>query len=119
ALGAAGPGRALGPYRAVLGFRGGPLDVARWAGLDAMTLAYAAGWIIVPGALLGLWLALARPRSRTELAFGTVTVLLAGALLVEAGMLQASLPQIDEIQERYVFYVAPLLAISFGLYLAR
>jgi len=119
ALVAAGPARALGPYRAVFGFRGGPLDVAHWAALDAMTLAYAAGWIVVPGALLGLWLALARPRSRTELAFGAVTVLLAGALLIEAGMLQASLPLNQEIQERYVFYVAPLLALSFGLYLAR
>jgi hypothetical protein len=84
-----------------------------------MTLAYAAGWIIVPGALLGLWLALARPRSTEELAFGVVTVLLTAALFLEAGLLQASLTAGREIQERYVFYAAPLLALSFALYAAR
>ena len=54
------------------GFHAGPLGIVHWAALDAMTLAYAAGWIIVPGALLGLWLTLARPRSTDELAFGVV-----------------------------------------------
>jgi hypothetical protein len=84
-----------------------------------MTLAYAAGWIIVPGALLGLWLALSRPRTTEELAFGTVTVLLAAALFFEAGLLQASLAAGREIQERYVFYAAPLLVLSFALYAGR
>ena len=84
-----------------------------------MTLAYAAGWIIVPGALLGLWLALSRPRTTEELAFGAVTVLLAAALFFEAGLLQASLAAGREIQERYVFYAAPLLVLSFALYAGR
>ena len=84
-----------------------------------MTLAYAAGWIIVPGALLGLWLALSRPRTTEELAFGAVTVLLAAALFFEAGLLQASLAAGREIQERYVFYAAPLLVLSFALYARR
>jgi hypothetical protein len=116
---AAGPARVLGTYRAVLGFHGHPGEVARWAGLDAMTLAYAAGWIVVPGALLGLWLALARPRSREELAFGATAGLLTAVLLVEASVIQASLPFGKEIQERYVFYAVPLLGIGFALYAAR
>jgi hypothetical protein len=119
ALVATGPARALGPYKAVLGFRGGPGEVARWAALDAMTLAYAAGWIVVPGALLGLWLAVARPRSREELAFGATAGLLIGVLLLEAGAVQASLPLGKEIQERYVFYAVPLLGVCFALYAAR
>jgi len=119
ALLATGPVRALGPYRAVLGFNPDPIELIRWVGWDAMSLAYASGWIVVPGALIGLWLALVRPRSRAEIAFGAATVMLAVALLAEAGVLQSSLTGMGEIQERYVFYLVPLAAISFALYAAR
>ena len=61
ALLASGPPRTVGVYRWLLGFHAGPLGIVHWAALDAMTLAYAAGWIIVPGALLGLWLTLVAP----------------------------------------------------------
>ena len=77
-----------------------------------MTLAYAAGWIIVPGALLGLWLTLARPRTTEELAFGAVTVLLAAALFFEAGLLQASLDGRTRDPGALRLYAAPLLALS-------
>src|SRR5206468_24995 len=118
-LAALGPSRLLGPYRAVLGFRGGPSGILHWGALDAMTLAYASGWIVVPGALLGLWLAVARPRSRQELAFGVVAVLFGAMVLLEAGVLQASLPLGKEIQERYVFYAVPLIGLAFALYAGR
>ena len=114
-----GPSRTVGIYSWLLGFHARPAGILHWASLDAMTLAYAAGWIIVPGALLGLWLTLARPSSTQELAFGVVTLLLAAALLLEAGVLQASLPNEHEIQERYVFYAVPLLALGFALYARR
>lgn len=114
-----GPSRTVGIYGWLLGFHARPLDILHWASLDAMTLAYAAGWIIVPGALLGLWLAVVRPASTEELAFGVVTLLLAAALFLEAGVLQASLTSEHEIQERYVFYAVPLLALSFALYARR
>jgi hypothetical protein len=116
---AAGPSRSVGIYQYLFGFHTGPMGIVHWASLDAMTLVYAAGWIIVPGALLGLWLALIRPRTTEELAFGAVTILLAVALFFEAGLLQASLTAGREIQERYVFYAAPLLAVSFALYAGR
>jgi hypothetical protein len=119
ALLATGPVRALGPYRAVLGFNPDPIELVRWIGWDLMSLAYASGWVVVPGALIGLWLTLARPRSRPEIAFGATTVLLAVALLAEAGVLQSSLTKIGEIQERYVFYLVPLFGIAFALYAAR
>jgi hypothetical protein len=115
-----GPARSAGIYRWLLDFHAGPTGIAHWAALDAMTLAYAAGWVVVPGALVGLWLAISRPRSRDELAFGVVAALLSAALLLEAGFLQASLPAGDrEIQERYVFYIAPLLGLCFALYASR
>jgi hypothetical protein len=116
---AAGPARSVGIYGWLLGFHAGPAGILHWAALDAMVLAYAAGWIVVPGALLGLWLTLARPRSTEELAFGTVAVLLLAAILVEAGLLQASLDTQKVIQERYVFYAVPLLGICFAVYATR
>ena len=116
---ASGPARALGVYRGVFQHHVSPLGVAHWAALDTMTLAYAAGWIVVPGAVLGLWLALARPRSREELVFGTLALILAPALIVEAAVLQASIPFTDQIQERYVFYAVPLIGLCFALYASR
>lgn len=116
---ASGPTHSVGVYRWLFGFHTGPLGIVHWAALDAMTLAYTAGWIIVPGALLGVWLTLSRPRSTDELAFAVVAVLLVAALFFEAGLLQASLDLGQEIQERYVFYAAPLLGLFFALYAAR
>src|SRR5581483_54424 len=116
---AAGPSRSVGIYGWLLGFHAHPAEILRWASLDAMVLAYAAGWIVVPGALLGLWLTLARPRSTEELAFGALVVLLVAAFLVEAGLLQASLETQKVIQERYVFYAVPLLGICFAAYASR
>ena len=116
---AVGPSHSVGIYGWLLGFHAGAGAIVHWAALDAMTVAYAAGWIIVPGALLGLWLTLARPRSTEELAFGVVTLLLTAALLFEAGLLQASLAESGEIQERYVFYAVPLIGVCFALYASR
>jgi hypothetical protein len=90
-----------------------------------MVLAYSSGWIIVPGAILGLWLALRRPATRLEQSFAVVTVLLALALLAEAGLLQANAAGqaatygANEIKERYVFYIVPLAGICFALYARR
>ncbi len=116
---AAGPSSVFGVYRWLFGFHAGALGIAHWGALDAMTVAYAAGWVIIPGALLGLWLALSHPRTREELAFGVIVALLIAALLFEAGLLQASLSVGQEIQERYVFYAVPLLGLCFALYASR
>ena len=121
-----GTGRALGYYHGALGIRPDPLAMLRWMGLDAMAIAYASGWIIIPGALVGLSLALARPRDRRELAFASMAALLALALLAEAAVLQtnpsgfqASVAADSGIKERYVFYVVPLAGILFALYARR
>lgn len=119
ALLASGPSRTVGIYRYLFGFHANPLGIVHWAALDAMTLAYAAGWIIVPGALLGIWLTLVHPRSTEEFTFGVIALLVTVVLFFEAGFLQASLPVGREIQERYVFYAAPLLAVYFALYASR
>ena len=64
--------RTLGYYHGALDLRPHAFTMLQWVGLDAMALAYASGWIIVPGALIGLWLALKRPRGRSERAFAWI-----------------------------------------------
>jgi hypothetical protein len=124
ALGLAGPSHIVGYYRPVLHLHLHPIAFLRWSGWDAMVLTYAAGWVIIPGALLGVWFALRRPSSRLEQSFAVIVVLLTVALVAEAGLLQANASgrpgfPVNEIKERYVFYVAPLLGICFALYAKR
>jgi hypothetical protein len=94
-----------------------PGSVALWVGREAMLLAYASGWVLVPGALVGLVLAIVRPWRRADLAFAVTTLLLAGALLLEAAQIAGTDSQ--RFQERYLFTLVPLLAIGFGLYVKR
>jgi hypothetical protein len=111
----AGAGRTLGLYRSALDGRADPAELAERVGLNLLVLAYSSGWILIPGALLGFALAVARPRSRSELAFAAFTFPTAIALLLEAGLVGA----VDHAQERYVFYLLPLAAVGFCLYAAR
>ena len=113
---AVGPSRALGFYEGILDLDVASAEMAKWLGADAMLLAYAAGVVLAPGALLGLWLALRRPRSREELAFGALTAPFVVALLVEAAAYGLGG---DRIQERYFFYAVPLVGILFALYASR
>jgi hypothetical protein len=115
AVGVVGVGRVLGVYRSGLDGRADPVELAERVGLNAFVLAHASGWILVPGALVGLGLALGRPRSRLELAFGSLCSTSAAALLLEAGLAGA----VEHAQERYVFYVLPLVAVAFCLYASR
>lgn len=99
----------LGAYSLPLG------TVLGGAGVNALVLAYAAGWAIVPAALLGLALALARPRSTGELAFGAYAAAFVPLLLLEA----AAFGDAGRVQERYAIYALPLLCCLFALYAAR
>ena len=111
-----GSHRILGPYaEARHGFA--PLSILQWIGRDAMLLAYSSGWVIVPGALVGLAYALCRPRTRAEVGFAASTLVLAAALLLEAAQIADT--DSRRFQERYVFVLLPLLAVSFALYVQR
>jgi hypothetical protein len=107
-----------------LGFYGGAgeleypaLETLRWAGWTAALLPFAAGMLVVPGALLGLGYAVAKPRRRVEAAFGVMTVVLLVALPVQAGLIASG--EAHKPLERYAFYVVPLLFAAFFLYLER
>jgi hypothetical protein len=115
-FGALGSDRVLGVYsKANHGVD--PVSILGWLGRQAMLLTYASGWVIVPGALAGLVLALWRSRRRAELAFGLTTVLLASALMLEAAQIANTDSQ--RFHERYLFGLVPLLAIAFAMYVKR
>jgi uncharacterized membrane protein len=84
-------------------------------GRNALVLAYAAGWIVVPAGLLGLAGAFARPRSDLERAFGVLAVTSALAVFAETTLYGFS----DLTYERYGCYVFPLLFIGFALHADR
>lgn len=90
-----------------------PVNWLSSAGTNALVLVFAAGWVIVPGALLGLVLALVRPRDRVELRFAALTLSVGLGLFFQASLYGAP------VHERYVFYLVPLLALAFCLYVRR
>jgi len=104
---ALGHARLLGFYSGVLAASVSPEATARAVGRNLLVLAYAAGFAIVPGAVLGL--------VRAPRAFRAVTVSLTLLLLAQASLLG----DVNIAQERYLFYVLPLLAIAFSLEMRR
>jgi hypothetical protein len=113
----AGPGALLGYYHGVLDLHLSPLGIGKWAAADAMLVLYSCGWILAPGAIVGLVLAVWRPRSRAELAFGILATLFSLAVLFQAGLYAAN--GADRIQERYFCYLLPLVFLAFGLFASR
>ncbi len=114
---ALGPSRVLGYYTQVPHANVPVLAALKWAAIDTMMLAYSAGWILIPGAIVGLALALVRPRTRIERAFGAMALFLAGGIFVEAAVYAAR--GATRYQERYLFTLLPLVALAFGLYVKR
>jgi hypothetical protein len=113
----AGPSGLLGYYHGVLDLHLNVLSIGKWAAADTMLVLYSCGWILAPGAVIGIVLAVARPRSRHELAFGCLALLFSAAVLFQAGLYAAN--GAERIQERYFFYVLPLAFIAFGLFATR
>ncbi|MGZ4381735.1 MAG: glycosyltransferase family 39 protein [Gaiellaceae bacterium] len=114
---ALGPSRVLGYYTQVPHAHVPVFAALKWAAIDTMMLAYSAGWILIPGAMVGLALALVRPRTRVERAFGAMALFLAGGIFVEAAVYAAR--GATRYQERYLFALLPLVALAFGLYVKR
>jgi hypothetical protein len=84
-------------------------------GRNALVLAFAAGWIVVPAGLLGLAGAFARPRSELERAFGALALTSTVGVFAETTLYGFS----DLTYERYGFYIFPLLFLGFVLHADR
>ena len=111
--------RGLGYYSAAVSHSVDPGAVVDSAAQNTLTLVYAGGWLLAPGAVLGAALALVRPRRPAERAFVVVALTLALALVGEASVFGAAWGPATMVQERYTFYVLPLLALCFLLYASR
>jgi hypothetical protein len=119
---ALGPGRVLGYYSRIGDLEVHPLEMLHWGGIDLMLLAYSSGWVLVPGALVGVAYGLSRSRPSEERAFAALAALLTGAVLVEAAMYAANAPEDiggGRFQERYLMTILPLVAPAFCLWLTR
>jgi hypothetical protein len=114
ALVVVGPARVLGYYHGVVDQQVQPRALVHWLGVDLMLLAYSAGWVLVPGALLGLWLGL-RSSSRAERGFAALTVTLSACVLFEAALYASN--GSGRYQERYLIALVPLAAPAFGLWI--
>jgi hypothetical protein len=82
-----------------------------WYGADLFVVVIAAGWVIFPGAVLGLrrLVTSADPRRK---ALGFLTLILLGGLLLEAAPFGANG---SHVEERYAFYGAPLIVAAFAV----
>src|SRR6185503_8863788 len=67
------------------------------------------GVAVVPSAVVGLALALAKPRTRAEAAFGVVTV----SFLVTTIVQCVVWGDVQRVQERYLGYLLPLIGLAF------
>ena len=80
---------------------------------NVLVIAFASGWVIVPGALVALGFGIVRPLDRTELIFCVFAVTRMLGMFGEAALYG------PQAHERYVVYVTPLVAIAFALYVRR
>jgi hypothetical protein len=114
---ALGPRRLLGYYSGVANLHVRPGEIVHWLGTDAMLLAYAAGFALVPGAVAGLVFALRRPGSREECGLAALSVGLLVGLFAEAALYATN--GSDRFQERYLMVLLPLVFPVFWLWLRR
>ena len=114
---ALGPKRLLGYYSGVANLGVKPVAIGHWLGTDALLLAYAAGFALVPGALAGLAYAIRRPRTREENAYAALAIGVLLAIFAEAALYATN--GSDRFQERYLMVLLPLVFPAFWLWTQR
>lgn len=107
----------VGTYKGAAGLDYAPLRVLDWTAFTATLLPFAAGWLVVPGALIGLGRLLVRPRGGADAAFAVLACTLIVGVLVEIGLIAAG--EAVRAIERYAIYLVPLLFVAFFAYVER
>jgi hypothetical protein len=107
----------LGSYGAAGEYRYAPGAVGHWLLTDVSLLPFSLGLAVVPGALLGAGFALFRARSQLERSVALVAATTATLFLLEAALVSAG--EAHRPLERYLFYVTPLVFLSFFAYVER
>jgi hypothetical protein len=114
---ALGASRVLGVYSAVFDLHASFHTLLHQVGIHLLLVPFAAGIVLVPGAVVGLARGLVRPHSTAESAFAAITSLLALGLVAQSVFVAATVS--GNFGERYVFFVFPLLTPAFALYARR
>lgn len=109
-------GSVLGPYAGVAHLNLSAGRVASAIARSFSVLPFAAGWAIVPGAVVGIGLLAFWRRSRVEAAFALIVCTIVPLTILETGVVSAFA---GRTQERYEIYLIPLLAISYFVYAER
>lgn len=91
------------------------VTAGRIAGIDVFVLLMGTGAALAPSAVVGLFQAVARPRSAREQAFGIVSVLFALGTIVQCVLWG----DVQLVQERYLIYLLPVLTMGFCLRRSR
>jgi len=91
--------------------------IVHWALMNGSLLPFALGLAVVPGALFGLGLMLARPQSQVERAIAVLAVVCTALFLGQAALIAAT--EAHRPLERYLFYVTPLFFVAFFRYAER
>jgi len=91
------------------------LHALRLGGVSLYVLVFAVGAAIVPSAIVGLVLAVAKPRTRVELAFGSLTISFLLVTVVQCVVWGDT----QRVQERYLAYLLPLVGVAFALRVTR
>jgi hypothetical protein len=110
-------GAVLGTYLGATTLHFDLTTVFRWSGFTAALLPFIAGWLVIPGGLLGLGLLAIRPRTRAEAGFATLAVASIAFVLLEVGLIAAG--EAGRSVERYAIYLIPLVTIAFFAYAER
>ncbi|HEV8603390.1 MAG TPA: glycosyltransferase family 39 protein [Gaiellaceae bacterium] len=110
-------GAVLGTYRgaALLDYDLG--EVLSWSGFTAALLPFAAGLLVVPGAIVGIASLARRPRSRADAGFAALAFTSAVLILLEVGLIAAG--EAERALERYTIYLVPLVVVAFFAYAER
>jgi hypothetical protein len=110
-------GVVLGSYVDVVGVDYPLGELLHWTALNAGILPFTLGWLIVPGAALGLGSLLARPRTRAEAGFAALTAFVAPLLVVEAALIATG--DAERVMERYLVYLVVPAFVAFLAYVER
>jgi hypothetical protein len=85
--------------------------------LSAGILPYSVGWLVAPGAVLGVGFMLTRPRTRLDAGFAALVVTVAPLLVLEAALIATG--DATRVMERYLVCLVPLAFVAFLAYVER
>lgn len=116
-LGALTGGVVLGSYLDVVDVDYPLGELLRWSALSAGILPFSLGWLVAPGALLGIGCLLTRPHTRGEAGFAALAAAVVPLLVLEAALIATG--DSGRVMERYLVYLVAPAFVAFLAYVER